>query len=256
MTLNLKDIENNINCQNIIKSIEEAYKGHIRFETAFRYPDGSQIDVFLKKESQKNKLLLTDFGNTIGSLLDLQLKPFASSNRKKYSEDILKTLELQLIGSCIEKKVTSLKEIESGIISVAQGCIRFSDLLFTRRLSNQSTFSDTMEDFLSESSLEYELNQELGDQNLSIKVDYLIHGQRNDSAILNLSTGNTGTAKTISNEILRKWIDMQRLGRNHNRVTVFDDRYDVYKKEDLDRLGNFSTVIPFSDKNSILAIVA
>lgn len=256
MTLNLKEIENNINCHNIIKSIEEVYKGHIRFETAFRYPDGSQIDVFLRKESQKSKLLLTDFGNTIGTLLDLQLKPFASPNRKKYTEDILKTLELEMNGSCIEKKVTTLKEIESGIISVAQGCIRFSDLLFTRRLSTQSTFSDTMDDFLSESSLEYETNQEVGDQNLSIKVDYLIHGQRYDSTILNLSTGNSATAKIISNEIFRKWYDMMQLGKKYERVTVFDDRYDVYRDEDLNRLKNFSTVIPFSDKNSILAIVA
>ena len=39
---------------------------------------------------------------------------------------------------------------------------------------------------------------------------------------------------------------MQR--KKYERVTVFDDRYDVYRDEDLNRLKNFPTVIPFSDK--------
>lgn len=258
MKIKIQEIKDSIICHNIIKEAELAHKGHVRFETVFKYPDGSNIDVFLNKNSNEKSLCLTDFGTTIGMLLDLQLKPWLSPNKKKFTDDILETLELKLNGSSIEKSVSSINEIESGIISVAQGCLRFSDLIFTRRSSIQNNFSDIIEDFFADSSLDYEENIDLGDLKNSIKVDYLIKAQRKkyDSAILTLSTGNSATAHSMSNEIFRKWYDLKSLGRMQDRITIFNDEFDVYKEEDLKRLRDFSTVLPISDKDSILSLVA
>ena len=60
----------------------------------------------------------------------------------------------------------------------------------------------------------------------------------------------------MSNEIFRKWYDLKSLGRMQDRITIFNDEFDVYKEEDLKRLRDFSTVLPISDKDSILSLVA
>lgn len=39
-------------------------------------------------------------------------------------------------------------------------------------------------------------------------------------------------------------------------MTVFDDRYDVYRKEDLERLREKSQVIGLSDRTSIVDLLA
>ena len=71
-------------------------------ETAFLYPDGGNIDLFLVKEGpllpfQK----LSDFGNTSSWLLDLQVRPWLSAKRRGMLEQALQSLDVKQAGGSV-----------------------------------------------------------------------------------------------------------------------------------------------------------
>jgi len=69
-----------------------------------------------------------------------------------------------------------------------------------------------------------------------------------------LSSGNAAQAHAASNEIFRRWYDLS--ARTEQKVTNFDDRYDVYRDEDLARLRDLSDVVALSDKIAIRDLLA
>ena len=52
------------------------------------------------------------------------------------------------------------------------------------------------------------------------------------------SSGSSSQAHITQNEIFRKWSDLDK--RTEQRVTIYDDRFNVYKDEDLKRIQNVS----------------
>ena len=105
--------------------------------------------------------------------------------------------------------------------------------------------------------LEYEANAPLeGPYHNIIRVDFLVHGKRTNSAILTLSSQSSTTAHNLANEVFRKWHDLAIPTRPEQRVTVWDDRYDTYREDDLARLATYSQVLALSDRQEIVQLVA
>jgi hypothetical protein len=71
------------------------------------------------------------------------------------------------------------------------------------------------------------------------------------------SSGNTSQAHVVANEIFRKWFDLNdSSGRSEGRITVFDDRYDVYRSDDMNRLRDCSHLVALSDRQAIMDAIA
>lgn len=66
-----------------------------------------------------------------------------------------------------------------------------------------------------------------------------------------VASGNTSQAHALANEIFRRWYDLDIPARSEQRVTVFDDRFDVYRTDDLRRLRDLSTVVALSDRQTM-----
>ena len=79
-------------------------------------------------------------------------------------------------------------------------------------------------------------------------------GPRKRSAIQTLTSGNSSQAHINANEIFKRWCDLSE--RTENRITVFDDRSDVYRDEDLNRLADFSDVVALSDRQTMIDLLA
>ena len=242
----------------MVRSIDQVPRGHIRIETAFLYPDGASVDVFALDEAPLlPQIRLSDLGQTSDWLLGVQVKPWLSKKRQAYLEDAIRIYDVSQQGGKLELNIPSLDEIANGLVRLGQACVRVSDLAFTRRSSLVSAFSEDVEEVLADSELEYQTNIELkGRYNQMVRVDFFVQGSRTSSALLTMSSGNTSSAHVQANEIFRRWYDFNIPERTEQRVTVFDDRYDVYRDDDLRRLRDLSDVVPLSDRRTIIDLLA
>lgn len=249
-------LQNIVKGHSLIRAVDQVPKGHLRMETAFHYPDGSSIDVFVVQETPASGALkLSDLGQTTSWLLDVQVRPWLSKKRQRFVEDAIKIYRISQSGGALECPMNSLEEVVDGVVRLGQACVRVADLTYTRRSSLQSVVTEDLEEFLADSDLEFETNKELpGRRGSLVRVDFLVHRPKVDSALLTLSSGNAAQAHSASNEIFRRWYDLS--ARNEQKVTIFDDRYDVYRDEDLARLRDLSDVVALSDKTAIRDLLA
>ncbi len=242
----------------LIHGIDQLPKGYVRMETAFIYPDGSSVDVFVVDDAPLLRTLkLSDLGQTTSWLLDVQVRPWLSKKRQGLLEDALRSLDVRQEGGALERPLSSITQLIDGVVKLGQACVRVADLVYTKRSSLQTVVTEDIEELLADFELAFEPNGELiGRQGTKVRVDFLVHGARCDSALLALSSGNSNQAHTVANEIFRKWYDLDAPTRTEQRVTVFDDRYDIYRDEDLSRLRDLSDVVALSDKVALRDLLA
>jgi hypothetical protein len=70
-------------------------------------------------------------------------------------------------------------------------------------------------------------------------------GRTKATLVQAVSTGSAAAAHPVTNEAFRKWYDLRTADRDELFLTAYDDRNDVFKIEDLDRLREYSTVLAF-----------
>jgi hypothetical protein len=122
----------------LIRGVDKVPKGHLRMETAFLYPDGSSIDVFVVQTSANVGLKLSDLGQTTTWLLDVQVRPWLSKKRQRFVEDALRIYGISQSGGALEWPINSLDQVVDGVVRLGQACVRIADLTYTRRSSLQT----------------------------------------------------------------------------------------------------------------------
>lgn len=249
---NIANIEQLADKLCMVRAKDVVPKGHLRLETKFLYPDRSSVDVFVVKATTQ----LSDLGQTTSWLADLQIRPWQSKKRQRFLEDALYVLGVQRSGGALETSFEPTHEsLEDAVIRLGQACVRVADLSFTRRSSFQASVTDEVEELIADAELEYQPNVSLpGRRGNAVVVDFLVEGRRRKSAVLTLAAQATTTAHSLANEVFRKHYDLAE--RGEQRVTVFDDRIDVYRPEDLDRLRDVCEVVPFSARQDVVALLA
>jgi|CZKU01.1.fsa_nt_gi hypothetical protein len=256
--IDVGEIKKQVDGHSLIRGIDQVPKGHVRLETAFLYPDGSSVDVFVVEESPLlRNLKVSDLGQTTSWLLDVQVKPWLSKKRQRFMEDALRIYDVKQVGGALERELASTDGLVDGVIRLGQACVRVADLTYTRRSALQTSVTEDLEEFLADSELDFEPNQELvGRHGAKVRVDFLVKGPKVTSALLALASGNTSQAHVLANEIFRRWYDLDFPDRKENRVTVFDDRFDVYREDDLRRLSDVSDVVALSDRQAMKDLLA
>lgn len=239
----------------LVRGQDTLAKGHVRLETAFLYPDGSSIDVFVVEEGSQQKL--SDLGQTTSWLLDMQVRPWLSKKRQRLVEDALRIYGVQQSGGALELPLPAIEQIMEHVVTLGQACVRVADITYTRRSALQTYVTEEIEEFLVDTELPFEADKVLvGKHGANVRVDFLVHGAKTQSALLSLHSGSTSQAHTLANEIFRRWYDLDSPGRSEQRVTVYDDRQDVYREEDLLRLRDLSDVVALSDRQAMRDLLA
>jgi hypothetical protein len=119
------------------------------------------------------------------------------------------------------------------------------------------TATDEVEELISDADLAYQTDAPLqGRHGNVVVVDFLVEGRRRRSAVLTLAAPSNAAAHIAANEVFRKHWDLDTPLRGEQRVTVFDDRLDVYRPEDLDRLRDVCEVVPLSAREDVVALLA
>lgn len=256
--IDTNDVRKTVSGHALIRGIDQLPKGHVRLETGFLYPDGSSVDVFLVDEAPLLQTLkLSDLGQTMSWLLDVQVKPWLSKKRQRFVEDALRIYGVKQSGGALEAPVASMNDLVEAVVKLGQACVRVADLTYTRRSALQSGVSEDLEEFLADADLVFEANRELdGRHGAKVRVDFVVQGASVTSALLALSSGNASQAHVVANEIFRKWYDLDVPGRFEHRVTVFDDRFNVYRDDDMRRLRDLSDVVALSDRQTMKDLLA
>lgn len=246
----------------MVRANDVVPRGHLRLETKFLYPDRSSVDVFVVNTTQQSLIaappVLSDLGQTTSWLADLQVKPWQSKKRQRFLEDAIYVLGVRQSGGALETNFEPNHEsLEDAVIRLGQACVRVADLSFTRRSSLQVSATDEVEELIADAELDYQANASLqGRHGNIVVVDFLVEGRRRKSAVLTLAAQSTTTAHTLANEVFRKHYDLDTPQRGEQRVTIFDDRIDVYRPEDLDRLRDVCEVVPLSARQDVVALLA
>jgi len=244
----LAEVKGLLGAHSMVRGVDAIAKGHIRLQTNFLYPDGSFVDLFVVTEGALVPARkLSDLGQTMGLLLDVQVKPWLSSKRKALLNDILDLHGVCLGGGALELEVRALSELPQGVVCLGQTCVRVADLIFTKRTTVPPAAEEEIEEVVSELAVGYEVGAELpGRYGELVKVDFLVKKGRG-SAVLSLSNQNAYQAHTQAVEIFRKWYDLET--RNEQLVTVLDDRFDTYKLDDIERIKERSALVGISDSS-------
>ncbi len=242
----------------LIEHCDVVKNGALRMATPFRYPDGSQIDLFLQKSSG-SEWLLSDLGQTTSYLLDLNVKPWTTKKRKQLLSDICQTLGIAQDGGQFQIALDESRlpsELQTSIVRLAQGSIRIADLAFTQRLRTASVFREEVEEFLVNYDLPYEENIKLkGQFENTVEVDFRVQGKKVTSLVQTLSTANAVAAHGLSNEVFRRWYDLNLYLPTSQFLTVYDTNTDIFRDDDLRRLSTVSTIIGYPANHDELLVV-
>jgi len=256
----LKEATTLLNGNPLIEAVDEVPRGHLRLASAFRYPDGSTVDLFIVRQrdllSDVAPLTLTDFGNTFLWLDQLDIRPLKSARRKQLTQDVLETYEISQTRGALFCSVDK-KNLLPGLIRLGQACLRIADLIFTQCHDKaQSSIDNKIKNIISNSRLEYKKNAEIiilyRD---NVTVDFLINGPHLETAVFTLPAESTcpNVARNRANDVFVRCYDLQ--SWKGQRVAVLDDRGHLYRVNDLDRIREVATVIPISETGLIKTIL-
>lgn len=252
-------MSDNINCEHLqeyLSSFSLIYQcdivknGALRMATPFTYPNGSHIDLFFKQKSTLlDTYILSDYGQTYNYLLDIGFNLWATKKRRHFVTDICQSLGVYYIYNQFEVEIlqSELSNLSDFVVRLAQACIRITDLSFTQRLQTYGTFDSEVEEFIALSELEYETEPPdlIGIYDKPVKIDFRVKGQRTQSLVQTWSPRNPNSSHTSSNEIFRRWHDLNNYRPSYQFVTVVDETDSTYRPDDLSILYEYSTVFSF-----------
>lgn len=243
----------------LVRSFDKLPKGHMRLETAFYYPDGSGVDLFIRTDNgllaEIEPLELTDFGYTLNWLAQLGINPLKGQRRQKLVNDVLEIYRVKEHGTALKCRIVQ-NELAIGIIRLGQACIRIADLAFTARFMPHAKFEEEVEDVLDSAGFRYESDAQItGRAGNVVKVDFRIRGQKTDTALMLLSaeTKSQITANNRANRVFAAFFDLQ--DWSGQRVAALDDRAQIYRDADLSRIENVATLIPFSETELLFQVL-
>lgn len=139
--INVEHIEAQLAGHALVRSVDRPRSGPVRIETAFLYPDGASIDLFVVEAYDPFPTIeLSDLGQTMAWLLDVQVKPWLSRKRQAFIDDALRLYGVHQRGAQLVRPLDGrLDEPIAAIVLLGQACVRVADLVFTKRSTQRAT---------------------------------------------------------------------------------------------------------------------
>jgi hypothetical protein len=219
-----------------------------RLRTPYLYPDGDNIDLFLKASG--DVVTITDLGETIRWLRMQTLSPRRSPKQTALIADICVTHGVEFYKGMLLARCRPGELLARTVVRVAQAALRVSDLWFTFRTRAVESASDEVAEFLSEQRFSFERSEKLAGRSGSAwVVDFHVRTPKRSSLVYLLSTGSRSAARSVREHVLTAWYDLNHLAAGPEAlrfVSLFDDTVDVWAPEDFKLLEPLSTVARWS----------
>lgn len=185
------------------------------------------------------------------------LSPWTSEKRRSLVQDVLELHHVHQDGGELVCAVAGVDELGPRIIELGQACLRVSDLIFTKRMTITSSVVEQIESALDDAELSYRQNVDLhGRFGKPVRLDFLVEQPARPAAgILTLTSTTRSTAHATANEVFTKWYDVKESSDLGRRLTVFDDRQDLYRMDDLERLEDVCELVALSDTRRLVSLL-
>lgn len=218
---------------------------YTRIRTPFLYPDGDVIDVFLA--STERGPAITDLGESMRWLRSQTAAMKRSPKQKLLVQDVCTTLGVQFMSGMLVVYVDGEAGFADASMRVAQAAMRVADVSFTLRTRLAQSAVDEVEDYLRDKNIDFEKGFSIpGHSGKLWTIDFAIPANDQISLVKVLSAGSRASSKTIVNEVVATWFDINR-GRPNNlqhkiikKVALFDDTSDVWEPSDFEMVGSLS----------------
>lgn len=237
----------------LVKSCDVIKNGVLRLATPMLYPDGSNVDLFVKNDLVD--VTVSDMGQTVAYLADLNIFPYRTQKRKLILSDICQTLNVSERNG--ELFVTLRQDdmgLANAIARLAQACIRVADLCYTQRFRLESSFKEDLEEFFSDSSIKYKTNVAIeGRYDKPVVVDFSTQGRQSENLVITLSSANTTASHPLATEVFRKWYDLDRVRDKYGFITIYDSSNNALRDDDLSRCQEFSSLYGYPAQASELS---
>jgi hypothetical protein len=221
-----------------------------RIRTPYLYPDGDEIDLFLKA-GPNGLFVVTDLGETLRWLRSQTLAARRTTKQNALLEDICLTHGVELFKGMLTARCHPGVALAAVITRLAQACLRVSDLWFTFRTRAVESVTDEVGDFLAERHLPFDRNEKLlGRSGRPWTINFHVRAPVRSSLVMVLSTGSRSGARISSEHVLATWHDLNHLvagPEGLHFISLFDDTLDVWTETDFRLLDNLSTVCRWSE---------
>ena len=227
----------------------EPHGEYLRLRTPYLYPDGDNIDLFLRE--QGSVTVVTDLGETSRWLRMQSTSPRRSPKQEALLRDACLTHGVEWYRGMAVARSTNAEELPAVVMRVAQAALRISDLWFTFRTRSIESVTDEVAGFLLDKGFHADRGEKvIGRSGKVWKPDFHVRTPTRSSLIYVLSTGNRTAARQVVNHVHTAFYDMHHLHVGPEAlqfVSLFDDASDVWDDEAFRLAEQVSTVTRWSE---------
>jgi Domain of unknown function DUF1828 len=229
-----------------------------RIRTPYLYPDGDNIDLFLKTNG--DVVSVSDLGETLRWLRSQTLSPHRSPKQNALIADACLTHGVEFYKGMLLARCRPGDSLAGVTMRVAQAALRVSDLWFTFRTRAVESITDEVADFLSERQFNFERGAKLaGRSGRGWTVNFHVRAPTRSSLVYVLSTGSRSAARSVAEHVLAAWYDLNHLAAGPEAlrfVSLFDDTADIWTPEDFKLVEPLSTVTRWSQPDEFAEVLA
>ena len=229
------------------------FEGDVRVQTPLLYPDGGFVEVFvLERDGQR---IVTDHGDAHGWLWMQSPSGKLTPNQRDLVADVCRTLDVELADGQLSLRCDDLATLAESILRLAQAVVRVSDIWFTFRVRSASipTVADEVEQWLNERRFDFDKGVKRdGQSGRGWTVDYEISAKGCRSLVFVLSGRSRAAARHINEHVVAGCVDLRHLRepeRSISLVSLFDDRFDVWRLDDFKLASTVSEVAQWSRRD-------
>ena len=234
----------------------------VRVRTPMMYPDGGIVDVFVLDRG--GSYTLTDFGDTLGWLRMQTVNPRRTSKQLQLIEDVCQTLGVELYQGQLVLRECAAHELSETVIRLAQAAVRVSDLWFTLRPHSVKSAAEEVREWLVERHINFDANVgHRGRSGREWAIDFQTYSNghvysERIALVFLLSTHSRGAVRRITDHVVAACHDLGQLRIREHRpafVSLFNDRVDVWQKEDFHLVSQLSEVAMWSRPDELELIL-
>lgn len=255
-----------MNCGQLVDAIRatpfagwacDADQGFLRLATPFRYPDGGTVELYV--ETRDPGYVVTDFGEAFRFLETSGIDPLRSPTRQRLIEIATKLGEAHLDDGVFEVAVGGPEGVLAAAVRLGQVVTRVADLTLLAKGTLVNTFSDLVEEFISESTrgLKVERNAILHGNAAAHQFDMVVTSMHRIAAIESMSAVTAAGANSQLAFTVQKFADLALVGRGApDRYAVLDNTADVWTDPVRKQLMQFADVIDWEQRHALAAALA
>jgi hypothetical protein len=224
----------------LVFSVHKLANGNIRIDTKLLYPDGASIAAFIEHGDllKNERRIISDFGMTFAKLAEFQVNPKQPKTRFQTIAEMVGDFGVRVVDDRLTLELTDASLLGDFLINFSQACLRASCMIFNRRAIQQNSLAEEVRTVVQGTGFPFEERYRFkGPFQKEVEVDYRVANPKKPSSILIL-----GGSHVQANEVFRKWSDLKYVHVEDRLITIYDERRDIERKEDLVRLEKVSEV--------------